>query len=190
MEDKVILVDANDQEIGSAEKSKAHREGALHRAFSIFVFNADGKLLLQKRTIRKYHSGGLWSNTCCSHPRLHEPLVEAAHRRLGEEMGINCELGEIFSFTYKVQFADDLFEHEYDHVLVGQYEGEPTPSPEEVDDWMWIDLKGLREDIQQHPDRYTYWLRLCIDRVISHQQRPVSSHPVASGESGVLRVES
>ncbi len=175
MEEKVILVDANDQEIGIAEKLIAHREGALHRAFSIFVFRSDGQLLLQKRAQTKYHSGGLWSNTCCSHPRPQEALEEAAHRRLTEEMGFDCALKEIFSLTYNVQLENDLWEHEYDHVFVGQYEGEPTPHPEEIDDWKWIDLGGVRKDIHNNPDRYTYWLRVCIDNIISHreQERPI-----------------
>ena len=175
MEEKVILVDANDQEIGIAEKLIAHREGALHRAFSIFVFRSDGQLLLQKRAQTKYHSGGLWSNTCCSHPRPQEALEEAAHRRLTEEMGFDCALKEIFSLTYKAQLENDLWEHEYDHVFVGQYDGEPTPHPEEIDDWKWIDLGGVRKDIHNNPDRYTYWLRVCIDNIISHgeQERPI-----------------
>jgi len=170
MEDKVILVDTNNREIGTAEKLQTHRDGALHRAFSIFVFNSKGQLLLQQRAKTKYHSGGLWSNTCCSHPRPHETLPGAAHRRLTEEMGFDCNLEEIFSFTYKVQLAADIFEHEYDHVFIGHYDNEPAPNPEEVDDWIWIDLEGLREDMRENPDRYTYWLRCCIEQVISQRQ--------------------
>jgi isopentenyl-diphosphate delta-isomerase len=173
MEERVILVDRNGHEIGTADKFDTHREGALHRAFSIFVFDMYGKLLLQKRAHSKYHSGGLWSNTCCSHPRPYEALHDAAHRRLREEMGFDCELREIFSFRYKVQFAHDLFEHEYDHVFVGQYDGEPASDPAEVDEWMWMDVEGLRKAIRENPDRYTYWLRLCIDRVIAHHQLAV-----------------
>jgi len=168
MEEKVILVDQDDQEIGLSEKLRAHREGKLHRAFSIFIFNARGELLLQKRARTKYHSGGLWTNTCCSHPRPGEPLAEGAHRRLREEMGFDCDLREIFSFRYKVKFDNDLFEHEYDHVLMGQFDGEPFPSAGEIDDWKWIGLEELRQHIRENPDSYTYWLKICLDKVISH----------------------
>ncbi len=173
-EERVILVDRNGHQVGTAEKLHAHRAGALHRAFSIFIFDLKGNLLLQRRARTKYHSGGLWSNTCCSHPRPNESLHEAAHRRLREEMGFDCALKVLFHFTYQVQLANDLFEHEYDHVFVGHYDGEPTPNPEEVDDWIWIDLEGLRKDIREHPDRYTYWLRCCVDQVIAHQKVAVS----------------
>lgn len=167
-EERVILVDPNGQEIGTADKSHAHRDGALHRAFSIFVFDGNGKVLLQQRARTKYHSKGLWSNTCCSHPRPHESLHEAAHRRLREEMGFDCVLKEIFSFTYKVLLADDVVEHEYDHVFFGHYDGALAPNPAEVNGWKWLDLTELRKDIRESPDRYTYWLRLCIDHVIQH----------------------
>lgn len=167
-EEKVILVDEEDRAIGAAEKLLTHREGKLHRAFSIFVFNSNGELLLQKRARTKYHSGGLWSNTCCSHPRPGESIHEAAHRRLQEEMGFDCDLKGILSFTYKVQFDNGLFEHEYDHVFVGQYDGEPAPNPEEIDDWKWVNFEELQEDIQNNPDRYTYWLKISIDKIKSH----------------------
>lgn len=163
--EKVILVDEWDQEIGIEEKVKVHREGKLHRAFSIFVLNSAGKLLLQKRAKTKYHSGGLWTNTCCSHPRPEESIADAAHRRLQEEMGFDCELRKIFSFTYNAKLDNDVYENEYDHVLLGTYDGEPRPSREEVDDWKWIDLDELREDLRENPDRYTYWLRICFDKV-------------------------
>ena len=168
MSEHVILVDPADRELGTAEKGEAHRAGALHRAFSIFVFNPAGALLLQQRARTKYHSGGLWTNTCCGHPRPYEPIQEAVHRRLREEMGFDCDLKEIFSFTYKVQFDHNLFEHEYDHVFVGEYEGDAVPSPAEVDDWRWMHLGALRKDIQEHSDCYTYWLKICIERVVTH----------------------
>ncbi len=168
MEEQVILVDAADQEIGIGEKIQTHQEGKLHRAFSVFVFNSRGQLLLQKRAQSKYHSGGLWSNTCCSHPRPEEPTEKAAHRRLKEEMGFDCALYEIFSFTYKVKCDNDLTEHEFDHVFLGTFEGEPTPSPQEVDEWKWIDLAELRQDVREHPERYTYWLRISMDEIVSH----------------------
>ena len=168
MEEHVILVDGNDQEIGVAKKIQTHHEGKLHRAFSVFVFNSEGKLLLQRRARTKYHSGGLWSNTCCSHPRPGEPTEKAAHRRLQEEMGFDCELREIFSFTYKVTFDHDLTEHEYDHVFLGTFNGEPAPNQEDVEEWKWIDLAELRQDVQEHPRCYTYWFRIAIDQVIWH----------------------
>ena len=168
LEDKVIIVDMNDKQIGIGERTKTHQEGKLHRGFSIFVVNSKDKLLLQKRAETKYHSGGLWTNTCCSHPRPGELTGEAAHRRLREEMGFDCELKEIFSFTYRIQFANNLFEHEYDHVFLGEFDGEPTPNPEEVCDWEWSDIKELGKDIKDNPEVYTYWFKVCFDKVISY----------------------
>jgi isopentenyl-diphosphate delta-isomerase len=167
LEEKVILVDASDREIGIAEKMQAHREGLLHRAFSIFILNSQGQLLLQKRAKHKYHSGGLWTNTCCSHPRHEEPTLLAAHRRLQEEMGFDCELQELFSFVYQAQLDNDLTEYEFDHVFVGYCDRKPVLNPEEAEDWKWIDLKTLQADIQQYPESYTYWLRDCCDRFIT-----------------------
>jgi len=165
---EVILVDENDKEIGTGKKIKTHQEGKLHRAFSIFVFNSKGQLLLQRRSKSKYHSGGLWTNTCCSHPIPRESIEKTLHRRLKEEMGFDCELKEIFSFTYKVKFDNGLLEHEYDHVFIGKFDGKPTPNPEEVDEWKWIDLEELKKDIQKNPDSYSYWLKMSIDKVISY----------------------
>ena len=160
--EKVILVDENDREIGSEEKINAHREGRLHRSFSVFVFNSEGKLLMQQRASSKYHSGGLWSNTCCSHPRPGEEVREAALRRLNEEMGFGCRLRELFAFIYKVDFSNGLSEHEFDHVLVGMFEGIPRPNPEEVESFRWIDPEDLRAEIEKNPDNYTYWLKKAI----------------------------
>jgi isopentenyl-diphosphate delta-isomerase len=165
---EVILVDKNDKEVGIGEKIKTHQEGKLHRAFSIFVFNSNGELLLQKRAKSKYHCGGMWSNTCCSHPRPGESVEKAVHRRLKEEMGFDCELKEIFSFTYKVKFDDNFFEHEYDHVFIGNFDGKPNPNPEEVGEWKWISIEELKKDIRKNPDSYTYWLKKSIDKVVSH----------------------
>lgn len=173
--DLVILVDESDKEIGVAEKMEAHRQGLLHRAFSIFVFNDNGKLLLQKRALTKYHSGGLWSNTCCGHPRPGEPLLAAARRRLTEEMGIDCDCRELFSFVYRAELDHDLSEHEYDHVLMGRYSRDPRPAPEEVCDWQWIAPGALQYDMQRRPERYTYWLRRSLNAVMMHgagQQGP------------------
>lgn len=155
----VILVDKNDREIGVEEKLKAHQKGKLHRAFSIFIFNSKGELLLQKRAKGKYHSGGLWSNTCCSHPRPGEELLAAARRRLKEEMGFSVELKEVGSFIYKTKVNNVLFEHEYNHVIVGEFNGEPKINPEEAEDWKWIYFEDLKKDIAVNPNNYTYWLK-------------------------------
>lgn len=167
MEDLVILVDENDQEDGVEGKMAAHLSGKLHRAISVFVFDSGGRLLLQKRASGKYHSGGLWSNTCCSHPRPNENSAVAARRRLREEMGIDCQLLEMFSFRYCAALSNGLVENEYDHVFFGSHEGEPVPNPEEVEDWKWIDLAGLRVDLTAHPDAYSFWLSVCLDRVVA-----------------------
>lgn len=163
MKEKVILVNEKDEVIGVEEKLKAHLLGALHRAFSIFVFNPNKELLLQKRAITKYHSKGLWSNTCCGHPRYTESIEEASHRRLREEMGFDCEMSEVFDFIYQTKLDNDLFEHEYDHVLVGKFDGNPNPSIDEVDDWKWVDVTNLKLDIQENPENYTYWFRISLD---------------------------
>jgi len=166
MEDYVILVNEHDEELGVREKLQAHLDGALHRAFSIFLFNDDGALLLQQRHPDKYHSGGLWSNTCCSHPRPGEPLEAAARRRLQEEMGVTCDLRRVFGFVYHSQLGRDLYEHEYDHVFIGRYNGIPVPDQAEVASWRWAETDGLRKDIAERPEHYTYWFRLVLDRVL------------------------
>jgi isopentenyl-diphosphate delta-isomerase len=158
------LVNERDEEIGVEEKIKAHRAGALHRAFSVFVFNSAGELLLQKRTTTKYHSRELWSNTCCGHPRPGETVEGAAQRRLREEMGFDSKLETLFDFLYHVKLEDGLTEHEYDHVLTGRFDGCPTPNCNEVAEVKWIDLQTVRADIEQHPERYTYWFRFSFDQ--------------------------
>ncbi len=175
MDEQVILVNKRDEIIGVEEKIKAHLLGALHRAFSIFVFNADSFLLLQKRATTKYHSKGLWSNTCCGHPRPGESIEEAARRRLWEEMGFRCETKESFTFIYRAKVDNDLVEHEYDHVLVGNFEGNPNPSRDEVDDWKWVDLATLKIDMQQNPESFTYWFRISLD-VLCHSIEPVTTY--------------
>jgi isopentenyl-diphosphate delta-isomerase len=161
-QETVVLVNANDEMVGVGEKIETHLRGDLHRAFSIFIFNANGELLLQRRAATKYHSNSLWSNTCCGHPRPQESLAEAAHRRLKEEMGFDCELKEAFTFVYAVKFDNDFSEHEYDHVLVGRYDGKPIPNPEEVDDWKWLDPALLKKDLEENAGNYTYWLPISI----------------------------
>src|ERR671913_2483251 len=142
-QEEVILVDEHDRVVGAGEKLRAHREGALHRAFSVFVFDAGGRLLLQKRAREKYHSGGLWSNTACGHPRPGEPTATAARRRLREEMSLDCELREAFEFVYRAELDGALVEHEYDHVFVGTHEGDPAPDPSEVAGWRWVTMGEL-----------------------------------------------
>jgi isopentenyl-diphosphate Delta-isomerase len=162
--ERVILVDERDRELGAAEKMRAHAEGLLHRAFSIFVFDRGGRLLLQQRARAKYHSGGLWSNTCCGHPRPGETVLEAARRRLSEEMGFGCELRKGFEFLYRAGLDRGLTEHEYDHVLVGGFDGEPRPDPAEVAAWRWAGMDELLDDVRARPESYSYWLRVALER--------------------------
>jgi len=155
--DTIILVDNNDAEVGTMDKLEAHQKGLLHRAFSILILNDTGKILLQQRAANKYHSANLWTNSCCSHPRPGETVVQTGQRRLFEEMGINCDLKEIGSFLYKHRFENGLTEHEYDHVLIGTHEGDPMPNPVEVQDYKWISPKALKEEMQLNPAKFTYW---------------------------------
>jgi isopentenyl-diphosphate delta-isomerase len=164
--DAVILVDEHGQAIGQTDKMEAHRTGTLHRAFSVFVFNTRGELLLQQRAHDKYHSAGLWTNTCCSHPRPGEATEAAAHRRLQEEMGFDCPLTEVFSLIYKTALAD-LYEHEYDHIFVGRYDGDPVPNPGEVAAWRWAPVATIAQDLTEHPERYTHWFHLAFDTAVA-----------------------
>jgi isopentenyl-diphosphate delta-isomerase len=159
----VILVDENDQEIGSMEKQEAHEKGLLHRAFSVFVFNENKELLLQQRALTKYHSAGLWTNTCCSHPRIGETIEQAAHRRLMEEMGFDCELTSKSSFIYKAAFENGLTEHELDHILVGTFNGEISFNPTEVKNIKWISLEELEIDLINKNQNYTAWFKIIFD---------------------------
>lgn len=155
----VILVDKKDNIIGVEEKMKAHQQGKLHRAFSILLFNKKGETLIQKRAKSKYHSPGLWSNTCCSHPRPNEDTKEAAKRRLKEEMGIKTNLKEVFSFIYKAKVGN-LIEHEFDHVFLGSFNGKPKPNKKEVANWRWIKLKELEKEIKINSQEYTPWFKI------------------------------
>ena len=166
MEEQLVLVDRNDNAIGLAEKLHVHRNGSLHRALSIFVFDSSGNLLLQQRAQTKYHSGNLWSNTCCGHPRPGESSQDAAHRRLTEEMGFDCELREVFSFIYHAKLDETFFEHEFDHVFIGRFDDAPVPNPEEVRDWKWISIPDLLKDIETTPDKYTYWLKISLKECV------------------------
>jgi len=182
MSEQVILVDQDDKHLGIAEKMWAHRQGLLHRAFSIFVLNSYGQLLIQKRAIAKYHSGGLWTNTCCSHPRPEESIIAAADRRLKEEMGFSCELTEIFTFTYNSALDHGLIEHEYDHVLLGKFDGEPSLNPAEAEDWKWIELDKLKADLTSHPELYTFWLKDCFDKFLYHYEKSSQKQERKSSE--------
>jgi len=161
----VILVDENDQEIGQMEKMEAHEKALLHRAFSIFLFNDKNELLLQQRAHSKYHSGGLWTNTCCSHPRAGETVLEAANRRLMEEMGIEAEMQPEFSFIYRAELDNDLTEYELDHVVLGTFNGEPVINPEEVAAWKYVSMKEIEADMKANPEHYTAWFRIVFDEV-------------------------
>src|SRR5690554_567769 len=159
-EELVILVDRNDNQIGLMPKMEAHEKGLLHRAFSVFVFNTENELLLQQRAFDKYHSPGLWTNTCCSHQREGENNIAAGKRRLQEEMGFCTDLKEMTSFIYKAPFDNRLTEHEFDHILIGNYNDSPTPNPDEVADWKWVPLDDVALDIKQHPEKYTAWFQI------------------------------
>ncbi len=158
---QVILVDETDQEIGQMDKLEAHQKGLLHRAFSIFIQNQKGELLLQQRAFSKYHSAGLWSNTCCSHPMPGESLALAAMRRLNEEMGFTCPVQLIFSFVYQCELENDLKEYEFDHVFKGIYTQDPIINPNEVESFRWISIKELTKDLKTNPQKYTYWFKYC-----------------------------
>jgi len=164
-EEQVLLVNERDEVVGTMGKLEAHQVGALHRAFSIFLFDDQKRLLLQKRAAGKYHSAGLWSNTCCSHPRPQEALEDAARRRLREEMGIDTPVEHRFSFLYKATFDNGLMEHELDHVFFGRWTGPARPHPEEAEDWKYMILDELARDLFQRPECYTVWLRACWDQL-------------------------
>ena len=160
MKEQVILVDEQDNPVGMMEKIEAHEKALLHRAFSVFVFNKKGELMLQQRAKEKYHSPLLWTNTCCSHQRKGESNIEAGKRRLQEEMGFSCELEEVFSFIYKAPFDNGLTEHELDHVMVGMYEDDPQINREEVEAFKWMPLSDVKENLENKPELYTEWFKI------------------------------
>ena len=178
--ESVVLVDEADRQLGVADKMEVHRTGAMHRAFSVFLFDPAGRVLLQRRAFDKYHSGGLWSNTCCSHPRPMESVLDAAARRLPEEMGLTAPLEWAFRFIYRADFENGLIEHELDHVLVGRtspvdaLQGAsapiPTPNPTEVADWRWVSPEQVRMELVEQPDQFTVWFRLCFERAVASAQ--------------------
>ncbi|MGB0176271.1 MAG: isopentenyl-diphosphate Delta-isomerase [Owenweeksia sp.] len=168
MAENVVLVDEHDNELGLMEKMEAHRQGLLHRAFSVFVLNSNGELLMQQRAFHKYHSGGLWTNTCCSHPRYQESTDDAAHRRLQEEMGFDCHLEKLFDFVYRAEFDNDMTEHEFDHLYVGYSDINPAINPDEVASWKWMSLEELERDLDLNPADYTEWFKIIFERFADH----------------------
>ncbi|CAM3523953.1 isopentenyl-diphosphate Delta-isomerase [Aequorivita lipolytica] len=167
-EEKVILVNERDEKIGLMPKQEAHEKGVLHRAFSVFVFNTKNELMLQQRALHKYHSPGLWTNTCCSHQRDGESSLEAGKRRLFEEMGFTTNLKETTTFIYKAPFDNGLTEHELDHIMVGNYEETPQINPEEVAAWKWMDLEEVKIDIENNPEIYTAWFKIIFNKFYQH----------------------
>ncbi|GAA4274374.1 isopentenyl-diphosphate Delta-isomerase [Aquimarina gracilis] len=167
-EEKVILVNENDEQIGLMPKLEAHEKAVLHRAFSVFVLNQKNELMLQQRALHKYHSPGLWTNTCCSHQRDGESNIQAGTRRLQEEMGFTTALKDSVSFIYKAPFDNGLTEHEFDHVLIGTYEDDPVINPDEVADWKWMPVEAVKQDISDRPEIYTAWFKIIFDKFYSH----------------------
>lgn len=161
----VILVDEQDNDIGVMEKIKAHQEGLLHRAFSVFIFNHKDELLLQQRSLSKYHSAGLWTNTCCSHPRPNETIKDAANRRLYEEMGMSCDLKIKTNFIYKTSFENGLIEHEFDYVFIGSTNQNPHINKEEVENYKWMSIADIKKDIISNPNQYTSWFKIALEKV-------------------------
>lgn len=171
MEESVILVNENNEQLGLMGKMEAHRKGVLHRAFSVFVFNKKGELLLQQRALDKYHSPGLWTNTCCSHQRDGESNIKAGKRRLEEEMGFSCALEEMFHFVYKASFDNGLTEHELDHVMVGHFDGDPKINTEEVAAFKWMSMQAVKSDMEKRPGLYTAWFKIIFKE---YEQRLVA----------------
>lgn len=167
-EELVILVDEQDRQVGLMPKIEAHEKALLHRAFSVFIFNQKNELMLQRRALGKYHSPGLWTNTCCSHQRPEETNVQAGKRRLQEEMGFTTDLKDSISFIYKAPFDNGLTEHEFDHILLGEYQDAPNPNPDEVAEWKWMTPEAVAEDMEHNPAIYTEWFKIIFDQFQAH----------------------
>lgn len=167
-EEQVILVNTNNEQIGTMPKMEAHEKALLHRAFSVFITNDSGEIMLQQRAASKYHSPLLWTNTCCSHQRVGESNIKAGKRRLQEEMGFQAELKELFSFIYKAPFDNGLTEHEYDHVMLGTFNDEPNINPNEVEAWKWMSPEHVKEDIANNPSDYTVWFKIIFEKFYQH----------------------
>lgn len=163
---KVVLVDLQDNPTGEMDKMEAHQKGLLHRAFSVFIFNESGEMLLQQRAKDKYHGARLWTNACCSHPQLGETVKESAMERLQYEMGMHCDIEEIFSFVYNTPVENELIEHEYDHVFFGFSSVAPQPNPTEVEAYKWLDTTTIADEIEKNPGNYTYWFRSAFPKVM------------------------
>ncbi len=168
VEEKVILVDTNDNPIGLMNKLEAHEKAVLHRAFSVFILNDNNELMLQQRAQHKYHSPLLWTNTCCSHQRENETNIQAGTRRLREEMGFETELKEMFHFIYKAPFDNGLTEHELDHVMIGYYNNMPDINKEEVESWKWMKIEDVKNDMITNPDQYTIWFKIIFEEFYHH----------------------
>lgn len=168
--EQVVLVNERDEELGLMEKMEAHEKALLHRAFSVFVFNRQGELLLQQRALDKYHSGGLWTNTCCSHPRSNESVANAASRRLQEEMGFETPLEKVFDFIYQAKFDNGLTEHEFDHVFVGYYDGDIQVNPAEVNNYTFRSMESIQESLNKHDGLFTAWFEIIFPRVMDWWQ--------------------
>jgi len=167
-EEQVILVNENNEQIGTMAKMEAHEKAVLHRAFSVFITNEKGDIMLQQRAASKYHSPLLWTNTCCSHQRVGESNIEAGKRRLQEEMGFQADLKELFSFIYKAPFDNGLTEHELDHVMIGSYDAEPNINPDEVEAYKWMSPASIKDDISNNPNEYTAWFKIIFDKYYEH----------------------
>ncbi len=172
-EEKVLLVDTQDRVLGTMPKLEAHQKGVLHRAFSVFILNRQNALMLQQRAWDKYHSPGLWTNTCCSHQREGEDSLAAGKRRLQEEMGLEAPLTPLFTFIYKAPFDNGLTEHELDHVLLGYSEQSPNPNPHEVADWQWMPLEEVQRKLTEQPEQFTVWFKIIFERFYAH----IKQHP-------------
>lgn len=176
MSSEVILVNEKDEVVGTMEKMEAHRKALLHRAFSVFIFNQRGEMLLQQRALNKYHSGGLWTNACCSHPNPGEETLVAAERRLQEEMGFGVELEKVFDFVYKSEFENGLTEYEFDHVFVGFYEDAIKPNKDEVQDYCYKKMEDINDSLESHPLKYTAWFHIAFPKVKSWLQKKLVHH--------------
>ncbi|MBD79506.1 MAG: isopentenyl-diphosphate delta-isomerase [Crocinitomicaceae bacterium] len=168
MDNSVVLVDQNDRPIATMDKIEAHQFGFLHRAFSVFIFNSKGEMLIHQRALSKYHCGGLWTNACCSHPRLNESTVVGAKRRLHEELGFTCNIRKVFDFVYKSEVGEGLVEHEFDHVFIGNYNGPVDANPNEIKAWKFANVEALKSDLKLHPDTYTPWFKIAFPLVVEH----------------------
>ena len=171
MKEILILVDKNDKKIGEMEKLQAHRKAILHRAFSVFLFNSNGELMLQQRAFSKYHSPGLWGNACDGHPRVSETVVQAGERRLIEEMGIKVKLKKKVGFVYKVKLEKGMNEHEFDYVLTGKFNGKPKLNKKEANDWKWIELKELKKQVKKNPKNFTSWFKIVLKKYLKELSR-------------------